>query len=76
MPNLTKNLFSISKLTREKNCSDTFSSSSFTIHDLAIRTAVGVEGCEKGLYVLDSGHASFLFDICTSCVSYVTWHAR
>ncbi|KAE8701309.1 hypothetical protein F3Y22_tig00110548pilonHSYRG00747 [Hibiscus syriacus] len=78
VPNLTKNLLSISKLTRENNCSITFSSSGFTIQDLATRTVVGVRRCEKGLYVLDRGHASFLSSLskCTSRASSVTWHAR
>ncbi|KAF5470482.1 hypothetical protein F2P56_010995 [Juglans regia] len=58
VPSLTKNLLSISKLTRENNCSVTFSSFGFTIHDLATRTVMGVGQCEKGLYVLDCGHAS------------------
>ncbi|KAE8692073.1 hypothetical protein F3Y22_tig00110860pilonHSYRG00043 [Hibiscus syriacus] len=78
VPNLTKNLLSISNLTRENNCLITFSSSSFTIHDLATRTVVGVKRCEKGLYVLDRGHASFLSSLskCTSRASSVTWHPR
>ena len=78
VPHITKNLLSISKLTRENNCLVSFSSSGFTIQDLATRTVVGVGRCEKGLYILDHGHASFLSSLsqCTSCASSVIWNAQ
>ena len=77
VPHITKNLLSISKLTRENNCLVTFSSSGFTIQDLATRTVVGVRRCEKGLYILNRGHASFLSSIsqCNSRASSVILHA-
>ncbi|KAJ0009789.1 hypothetical protein Pint_34047 [Pistacia integerrima] len=78
VPHITKNLLSISKLTRENNCLVTFSASGFTIQDLTTKTLVGVWRCEKGLYILDRGHASFLSSIsqCNSCAPSAIWHAR
>ena len=78
VPHITKNLLSISKLTRENNCLVTFPSYGFTIQDLVTRTVVGVECYEKGLYILDHGHASFLSRLsqCNSHASSIIWHAR
>lgn len=78
VPHITKNLLSISKLTRENNCSVTFSSSDFTIQDLAISTVVGVRRCEKGLYILDCGHANFLSSLSlrNSHAPSAIWHVR
>lgn len=75
---ITKNLLSISKLTLENIRLVTFSSIGFTIQDLAIRAVVGVNQCEKGLYILDHAHANFLstFSLCTSCATSDIWHAQ
>ncbi|GAB2285419.1 hypothetical protein Dimus_039704 [Dionaea muscipula] len=78
VPHITKNLLSISKLTRKNNCSVTFSSSGFTIQDLTARTVVEVGRCEKGLYILDRGHHGLLSRLSKTnvCASSVLWHAR
>uniref|UniRef100_A0A6N2KNP9 Integrase catalytic domain-containing protein n=1 Tax=Salix viminalis TaxID=40686 RepID=A0A6N2KNP9_SALVM len=78
VPHITKNLLSISKLTRENNCLVIFSSSGFIIQDLATRAVMGVGRCENGLYILDRGHASLFTSLssCNSRASSVIWHAR
>jgi len=78
VPDITKNLISISQLTKQLNCQVIFDSSGFVIQDLATRTVLGVGRCENGLYVLDQHHCA-LASILSSNKPRATvrlWHAR
>jgi len=60
VPELTKNLISISSLTLDLNCCVIFVASSFTIQDLQTRAVLGTSRHRNGLYVLDRGQQAFL----------------
>ena len=60
VPELTKNLISISSLTLDLNCHVIFVASGFTIQDLQIGAVLGTSRHRNGLYVLDCGQQAFL----------------
>ena len=77
VPDIKKNLISISQLTKDNNCLVTFSSSGFTIQDQVTRTVLGVGRCENGLYVLDRYHHALMSTAFPSPQASVRlWHAH
>jgi hypothetical protein len=61
VPHLTKNLLSISKLTKDFPLLVTFNDSSFIIQNKITRTVVATGRCDDGLHVLERGNVVFIF---------------
>ena len=61
VPHLTKNLLSISKLTKDFPVLVTFNDSSFIIQNKITRTVVATGRCDDGLHVLERGNVVFIF---------------
>ncbi|RVX23684.1 Retrovirus-related Pol polyprotein from transposon RE1 [Vitis vinifera] len=76
VPEIKKNLISISQLTKDNNCCVTFSSSGFTIQDRVTRVVLGVGRCENGLYVLDRRHHALVSTTSSPRASVRLWHTR
>ena len=78
VPHLTKNLLSISKLTKDFPLLVTFNDSSFIIQNKITRTVVATGRCDDGLHVLERGNVVFIFVLNKSVLaaSYDLWHAR
>jgi hypothetical protein len=60
VPCITKKLFSTSKLTRENNCIMFWFYHTGSIWQ---QEWLGIRHCEKGLYIIDCGHTSFMSSI-------------
>lgn len=78
VPNFTKNLLSISKLTKDSLVDVLFSNPFFAIQNRATEEILAEGRCENGLYVLKNGQEVFLTNLRTSklCASYELWHTR
>ena len=78
VPHLTKNLLSISKLTKDFPFLATFIDSSFIIQNKITRTVVATGRCDDGLYVLERGNVAFIsvLNKYVLTASYDLWHAR
>ncbi|GKV03485.1 hypothetical protein SLEP1_g15775 [Rubroshorea leprosula] len=75
VPNLKKNLISISKFTEENPCIFEFSSSGFVVKD-QITQAILTKGTRKGqLYALDEGEKYALATLTNKAVDTI-WHQR
>ena len=78
VPELTKNLISISSLMLDLNCRVIFVAFDFTIQDLQTRAVLGTGRHRNGLYVLDRGQPDFLTLLRQhpTRASFEIWHAR
>lgn len=76
VPNITKNLLSVSKLT-EDNVVDVLSSyPHFFIQDRLTKQVLARGKGENGLYVLQTGHEAFVASTRSPKASYEVWHTR
>ncbi|KAJ0726006.1 putative RNA-directed DNA polymerase [Helianthus annuus] len=75
IPNLTKKLLSISKLTTDHPVDVFFSQYFFYIQDWKTKQVLAKGTCEKGLYVLKDEPRAFVAEV-SNKASYVLWHAR
>ena len=62
--NLSSNLLSVRRLTKNPNCSVMFFPIHCVIHDLRTRTLIGVASEEKGLYVFHSRNLEKFIENC------------
>jgi len=78
VPDFTKNLISISKLTSSFLFFITFTNDCFIIQNLVTRKAVATGRRENDLYVLERRHNSLLSVFSNNCprASFDVWHAR
>ncbi|KAD5803045.1 hypothetical protein E3N88_14405 [Mikania micrantha] len=78
VPNLTKNLLSISRLTNDSPVDVLFSNDFFQIQDRKTAEVLAKGTCENGLYVLTQGHKSLVAALSAShlCASFNKWHSR
>ncbi|KAG6751187.1 hypothetical protein POTOM_045706 [Populus tomentosa] len=78
VPSLTKNLLSVSKLTRDYPLSVSFTDNDFIIQNLHNQRVVASGKHVDGLYVLKRGHQAFSTVLAKSslCNSFAVWHAR
>ncbi|KAK1424394.1 hypothetical protein QVD17_19723 [Tagetes erecta] len=77
VPNLTKNLLSISKLTHDNLVDVLFSYPSFHIQDRETKAVLARGTCENGLYVLHDGHHALVaISPSSSSASFELWHNR
>ncbi|KAG6783821.1 hypothetical protein POTOM_009495 [Populus tomentosa] len=78
VPRLTKNLLSVSKLTRDYPLSVSFTDNDFIIQNLHNQRVVASGKHVDGLYVLKRGHQAFSTVLAKSslCNSFAVWHAR
>ncbi|KAK1424653.1 hypothetical protein QVD17_19987 [Tagetes erecta] len=76
VPNITKNLLSISKLTEHNNVDVLFSYPNFFIQDRQTKRVLA-RGCrEEGLYVLNTNHEALVASPSCPKASYEIWHSR
>lgn len=75
VPNLTKKLLSISKLTVEHQVDVLFSQHYFDIQDRNTKQVLARGTCTDGLYVLKNGPQAFVADV-SNKASYELWHAH
>ncbi|KAK9078295.1 hypothetical protein SSX86_002352 [Deinandra increscens subsp. villosa] len=78
VPNIKKNLLSVSKLTKNNNVDVLFSHSKFYIQDRVTKQVLAEGQCEDGLYVLQNNNMNKAFVATTSCpkASFEDWHSR
>ncbi|KAI3694071.1 hypothetical protein L1987_77030 [Smallanthus sonchifolius] len=78
VPNLTKNLLSISRLTNDSPVDVLFSNDFFQIQDRKTAEVLAKGTCENGLYVLTQGHKSLVAALSASHLraSFNKWHSR
>lgn len=77
IPNLTKKLLSVSKLTTDHPVDVLFSQPFFNIQDRKTKRVLARGSCENGLYVLkDEPHALVATTGVSKRASYELWHAR
>jgi transposase InsO family protein len=78
VPHLTKNLLSISKLTRDFPLSVTFTNNFFTVQDRRTGRVVATGKRDGGLYVLERGIPAFISVLKNKSLhaSYDLWHSR
>jgi hypothetical protein len=78
VPDIKKNLISISQLTKQINYRVIFDSLRLIIQDRVTGTVLGVGRCENGLYVLDQHHHALvqLLSAHKPRASAQLWHAR
>ncbi|KAJ0878802.1 hypothetical protein HanRHA438_Chr10g0443981 [Helianthus annuus] len=74
VPNLTKKLLSISKLTSDHPVDVLFSQHYFHIQDRVTKQVLAKETCADGLYVLKDGLRAFVADV-SNKASFELWHA-
>ncbi|KAK9073175.1 hypothetical protein SSX86_007499 [Deinandra increscens subsp. villosa] len=77
VPNLTKNLLSVAKLTNDNNIDVIFSRNQFFLQDRSTRQVLAQGKCEDGLYVLNQDHVVFTAtsSLCNKA-SYELWHSH
>uniref|UniRef100_A0A251TUQ9 Putative zinc finger, CCHC-type n=1 Tax=Helianthus annuus TaxID=4232 RepID=A0A251TUQ9_HELAN len=76
VPSLTKNLLSISKLTKD-NCVDVLLSYPlFHIQDRHTKQVLARGRCENGLYILQPGHHALVSSSSRPKASFEVWHSR
>ena len=75
VPNMKKNLISISQLTDDLSCLVEFSSKGFLIKDLKTRKILALGTKQGGLYILNDCHEA-LFSTRFKTTSETVWHKR
>ncbi|GMY21931.1 Zinc finger, CCCH-type [Fagus crenata] len=75
VPNMKKNLISISQLTDDLSCLVEFSSKGFLIKDLKTRKILALGTTQGGLYILNDCHEA-LFSTRFRTTSEAVWHKR
>ena len=78
VPHITKNLLSISKITRDLPVTVFFDADSFVIQHRHTKEIVAKGKCEHGLYVLDRGQKAFVASLRSNKLraSFELWHSR
>ena len=78
VPDLTKNLLSVSKLTKDYPLSVSFTNNDFIIQNRHTRQVVASGKHVAGLYILKCGNQAFSTMVIKSslCNSFAIWHAR
>ncbi|KAJ0912622.1 putative RNA-directed DNA polymerase [Helianthus annuus] len=78
VPNITKDLLSISPLTNDSPVDVLFSNNFFHIQDRKTAEVIARGTCENGFYVLSQGHKSLLAALSVSHLraSFDKWHSR
>ncbi|KAJ9546279.1 hypothetical protein OSB04_018822 [Centaurea solstitialis] len=78
VPNLTRNLLSISRLTRDYPINVVFSDDFFTVQNRVNGRILATGRCDGGLYLLQNVSAALLADFNNKTVigSYKLWHER
>lgn len=78
VPHLTKNLLSISKLTRDSPVDILFSNNFFAIQNRSTKEIIARGRVEGGLYILEQGYKTFLASLRNkrTSASYELWHSR
>lgn len=78
VPHLTKNLFSISKLTHDFPVDVVFSDKSFEIQNRTNKMVVARGRCDQGLYILERGHPALVAALRSQGLkaSFNLWHLR
>ncbi|KAD6795087.1 hypothetical protein E3N88_05983 [Mikania micrantha] len=76
VPNLTKNLLSVGKLTEDNDVDVLFSHPYFYIQDRRSRQVLAQGRREDGLYVLHNKHEALVASSSCPKASYEVWHSR
>ncbi|KAK9055823.1 hypothetical protein SSX86_026908 [Deinandra increscens subsp. villosa] len=76
VPNIHKNLLSVSQLTKTNDVDVLFSHPMFYIQDRLTRKVLAQGKCEDGLYVLTNKNKAFVASTSTPKASFEEWHAR
>ncbi|KAJ0494958.1 putative RNA-directed DNA polymerase [Helianthus annuus] len=78
VPNLTRNLLSISRLTNDAPVDVLFSNSFFQIQDRKTAAVLARGTCENGFYVLSQSHKSLVASLAVPHLraSFDKWHSR
>ncbi|KAJ9556147.1 hypothetical protein OSB04_010761 [Centaurea solstitialis] len=76
VPRLTKNLLSVSKLTRDNHVDVLFSYPHFVVQDRTTKQVLAQGKCDQGLYVLQSSPQALIASNKTPKASFETWHSR
>ncbi|KAJ0614260.1 putative RNA-directed DNA polymerase [Helianthus annuus] len=78
VPNITKILLSISRLTNDSPVDVLFSNHFFHIQDRKIKEVIARGTCENGFYVLSQGYKSLVATLSASHLhaSFDKWHSR
>lgn len=78
VPNITKNLLSIRKLTSDSPLDVLFSNLFFSIQNREAKEIIARGKCENGLYIHKQGHQVFLSSLKSSKLqaSHELWHNR
>lgn len=78
VPRITKNLLSVSKLTKDSNVDVIFTDDSFIIQNRKIKEILAHGRCEHGLYVLRGDQMALAASqrLSRPRASYELWHSR
>ncbi|GJW31652.1 retrovirus-related pol polyprotein from transposon TNT 1-94 [Tanacetum coccineum] len=76
VPRLTKNLLSVSKLTRDNHVDVLLSHPNFFVQDRTTKQVLAQGKCDQGLYVLHSSPQALIASNKTPRASFETWHSR
>nr|KYP48069.1 Retrovirus-related Pol polyprotein from transposon TNT 1-94 [Cajanus cajan] len=77
VPNLTKNLVSVSKLTHDNHAKAIFVDDSFVIQNRKTGRVLARERCDQGLYVMNQGPQALLTTSSSlPRASFELWHSR
>ncbi|KAK9049437.1 hypothetical protein SSX86_031595 [Deinandra increscens subsp. villosa] len=76
VPNINKNLLSVSMLTKSNNVDVLFSYPMFHIQDRMTKEIVAQGRCEDGLYVLQNPNKALVASVSCPKASFEEWHAR